>query len=112
MTKFLCKVAEVFQLTGRVVVVSDTLYDQFDTRSFRHGSIVELRRPDGTSLKTKTWHERYAPTNSARPMAFSVENSLSKSDIPSGTEVWLVQEDAGDGTSEIDHPVSAGSGSV
>lgn len=89
MNKYLCKVAEVFQLTGRLVVVSDTLYDDFDLRDFRHGSTVELRRPDGSSLTTKAWYELYSPTNIGRPMAFSVENSLSKNDIPPGTEVWL-----------------------
>lgn len=90
MSKYLCKVAEVFQLTNRLVVVSDTLYDDFDSKILRHGSTVELRRPDGSSVLTKTWHERYSPTNIGRPMAFSVEDSLSKTDIPLGTEVWLI----------------------
>lgn len=92
MNKYLCKVNEVFQLSGRLVVVSDTLYDDFDTQSFRHDSTVELRRPDGSVLRSKTWRERYVPTNIGRPLAFAVENSLSKADIPPGTEVWLVQE--------------------
>lgn len=92
MNKYLCKVAEVFQLTGRLVVVSDTLYDDFDTKNFRHGSTVELRRLDGSIIKTKTWHERYSPTNIGRPMAFSVENTLTKNDIEIGSEVWLIEE--------------------
>lgn len=94
MNKYLCKVADVFQLTDRLVVVCDTLYDDFDTKSFRHGSTVELRRPDGSVVKTKTWWERYSPTNIGRRMAFSVEETLTKADIPVDSEVWLVESAA------------------
>ena len=90
-TKYLCKVNEVFQLTGRLVIVSDTLYDDFDISNFRHGTTVELRRPDGSTVKTQTWHERYSPTNLGRPLAFSVSEPLAKADIPVGTEVWLTE---------------------
>lgn len=90
MNKYLCKVADVFQVTGRLIVVADTLYDDFD-KEWRHGAEVELRRADGSCIKTKSWHESKWPSNWGRPMSFSVENSLTKEDIPCGTEVWLVQ---------------------
>lgn len=91
MSKYLCKVDGVFQLTGRLVIIADTLYDDFD-KGWRHGATVELKRPNGTSIQTQTWMETASPTNIGRPMAFSVENSLTKADIPLETEVWLVQE--------------------
>lgn len=89
-SEFLFKVAEVFQLTGRLVVVADILREDLENRSWRHGSLVELRRPDGSRVRTKTWSEMMWPSNSGRPIAFSVENSLSKDDIPTGSEVWLM----------------------
>lgn len=92
MNKYLCKVAEVFQLTGRLVVVTDTAYENFDTRDWRHGSTVELKRPDGSTIKTQTWYEMGSPSDFGHPMAFSVEKALTKADIPLGSEVWLVQE--------------------
>jgi hypothetical protein len=91
MSKYLCKVDRVYQLPGRLVIVADTLYDDFD-KGWRHGVTVELKRPDGTSLQTQTWMETGSPTNIGRPMAFSVEKTLTKADIPIGSEVWLVQE--------------------
>lgn len=92
MNKYLCKVADVFQLTGRLVIVTDTAYEDFDTKDWRHGSMVELRRADGSTIKTQTWYEMGSPSDFGRPMAFSVEKTLSKAEIPVGSEVWLVQE--------------------
>ncbi len=66
----------MFQVTGRLVVMSDTLYDDFDTRTWRHGSTVELRRPDGSSFKTKAWYEM--GSTFGKPMAFSVDCSRKK----------------------------------
>jgi hypothetical protein len=91
MSKYLCKVDRVFQLAGRLVIVADTLYDDFD-KGWRHGATVELRRTDGTSIRTRTWMETASPTNIGRPMAFSVEKTLTKADVPEGSEVWLMQE--------------------
>ncbi|MBZ0187885.1 MAG: hypothetical protein K8F91_16685, partial [Candidatus Obscuribacterales bacterium] len=93
MNKYLCKVREVFEVMNRLVVVSDTPCEEFDTRLWRHGSTVELRRPDGSSLTTKTWYEMGTPSDPKRAMAFSVENFLKKSDVPLGTEVWLIRSD-------------------
>lgn len=84
----ICKVQRVFQLHGRLVIVTDKLGA---ISELTHGGIVELRRPDGSVLTTKVWIEMPSPPIDDRPVSFSIEPGYKKSDIPVGTEVIIVR---------------------
>lgn len=90
MSKFLFKVADVFQLKKGLVIQADKLYDELD-KAYGTGGRLQLRRPDGTSLETDSWIEVFHPTNLGRPVCLSVQKTLTKVDVPIGTEVWLVE---------------------
>ena len=55
------------------------------------GSVVELRRPNGTTVATTIraieWFQ--SPTQPSAPLLMPPE--LTNADVPVGTEVWLVE---------------------
>ena len=89
MSKFLFKVADVFQITRGLVVQADRLYDDLD-QDYGAGGRLMLTRPDGSTVETDSWIERFVPSNFGRPACVLVERTLSKTDVPVGTEVWLL----------------------
>ncbi|MBZ0184790.1 MAG: hypothetical protein K8F91_00965 [Candidatus Obscuribacterales bacterium] len=89
------KVQKVFQLQDRLVVVSDAVSD---FPGLKHGGTVKLKCPDGRVHTTKVWFEMAWPTSETRPVSFSVEPKLQKSDIPEGTEILIDKE----ATKELD----------
>ncbi len=92
MNKFVCKVSDVFQLKDRLVVQLDMLYDDFAPH-YKSGESLKLHRPDGSIIETQSWSEMFFPTNLGRPACLSVEDKLSRADIPLGTEVWFVESE-------------------
>lgn len=88
MNKLVCKVSDVFQLKDRLVLQLDMLYDDFAPH-YSSGEALKLHRPDGSIIETKSWPEMFFPTNLGRPACLSVEDKLSRADIPLGTEIWL-----------------------
>lgn len=85
MSKYLCKIVDVFQLQDRLVVQSDITVGP----SASHEVSLEVRRPDGTVVHTKGWRERFSPSGADRPICWSVEERLSRDDIPVGSEIWI-----------------------
>ncbi len=81
-----CRVQKVFQLADRLVLVTDMVGS---LRELTRGGTVELKRPDGSRVRTKTWLELPSPPSDDRPVSFSIEPHFKKADIPDGTEVWL-----------------------
>lgn len=88
MNKYIGKITDVFQLQNRLVVQLDLLYDDFASQ-YESGEMLELRRQDGTSIRTQSWTEMFAPTNLGRPACLSLQKHVSKTDLPLGTEVWI-----------------------
>jgi hypothetical protein len=90
MSKFICKISDVFQLKDRLVIQLDMLHDDFSPL-YESGQTLELHRQDGTIISTQSWTEWFFPTNLGKPACVSVQGHVSKSDIPIGTEVWIAQ---------------------
>jgi hypothetical protein len=88
----LFKVVDVFQLKDRLVLMTDVV-DQPDEH--KHGDIVELRRPDGKTIRTESWYESHsfaAPPANIPPLCIGIAATLTKADVPIGTEVWSVAD--------------------
>jgi hypothetical protein len=83
--KFLGNVADVWQESNHIVVITDLPDAEAD---FRHGDLLELQRPNGTSLQSKGSLILFDPP-AKRPFAV-VFTQLSKEDVPAGTQLWLV----------------------
>ncbi len=83
--KFVGNVADVWQESNHIVVIADVPDTEAD---FRHGDLLELRRPDGTKLQKKGNLILFDPP-AERPFAV-VFTQLEKRDVPVGTQLWLV----------------------
>ncbi|MBX9695304.1 MAG: hypothetical protein K2Z81_23160 [Cyanobacteria bacterium] len=92
MSKFLCKVVDAFKFTdGRLVIVTDVPFEDFDA-AYNMSATIELRCPDGRFITTESSFIYVTPTNFGKPVSLSLGNTLDKSDVPIGTEVWLLEE--------------------
>ena len=90
MSRFLFKVIDTFWLeTIGLVVATDV---RTGAVSLRVGEAIELRRPDGSRLKTEVAAiPRLRPHNPDRPFDFLLPKGVGKGDVPVGTEVWASQ---------------------
>jgi uncharacterized protein (TIGR02996 family) len=79
-------VADVFEVPGPGVLVTPGLGS---SGAIPPGSVVELRRPNGTSLHAARYrlHYLFAPNPIANP--FLCFPGLAVDDVPIGTEVWV-----------------------
>lgn len=85
MPKFLFNIVDTYQSGEYVVVLSDIPESEAD---YRHGDILELRKPDGSTMQSRSEGVFYdPPAERALSVAF---NGLKKSDVPIGSQVWLV----------------------
>jgi hypothetical protein len=90
MSRLLFKIVDTFWLEriGLVVAVNAKSADV----RLRAGDLLELRRPDGSQLKTEVAaipHVR--PYYPDRPFSFSLPGGVQKGDVPIGTEVWAAE---------------------
>jgi hypothetical protein len=60
-----------------------------DREHLKAGDSLELRRPDGTTVKT-TLHGLDWPVPFNGRMGLSVKKPLRKTDVPVGTEIWKI----------------------
>lgn len=90
------KVQKVFQLQDRLVLVSDAIGS---IAGFQHGGVIELKRPDGSIIRSKAYLELPSPPSAERAFSFSIEPGYQKIDIPEGTEIWF---DEGNGVKSAD----------
>ena len=89
MPEFLYQVDGVFDLGGRCVVATPGIPPT--TQGIRNGTPLELRRPDGSVVRTQIADIAFVnPYDPKRPIQFSFPPSLTKQDIPVGTEVWMI----------------------
>jgi hypothetical protein len=90
MPRLLIVVSDAFDV-GIVVVlprVPFSVIDAKDGERLRPGADLELRRPDGTTSRTKLYGFDSKPCEGGRLMALS--NPLTKAEVPAGTEIWMV----------------------
>lgn len=88
MCKFIFNVIDVWEQPDHLIIISDVADT---TADFRHGDLLELRRPDGSCLQANGNSIIFDPP-AERPLAVAIKG-LSKADIPVGTQVWLVNPD-------------------
>ena len=88
MPELLYRVDDVFDLGGRCVVATPGIPPE--TPGIRNGTLLELRRPDGSVVQTQIADIAFvSPYDPKRPIQFSFPPGLKKQDIPVGTEVWM-----------------------
>lgn len=87
---FLAIVQDAFQISGRgcVVVLTQPRSPEFRLRAKDR---IQLRYPDGRILETYIAGIEMlcGPNVKKEGLAFLLPESITKSDVPSGTEVWL-----------------------
>ena len=93
MSERLFTVDEVSLIEGRGTVVCGFKIEQYGR--FRKGDEVVLRRPNGSTIKTKIAGVEYPPSITwleKRPenpsYGILVEPPITRDDVPIGTEVW------------------------
>jgi len=93
--KFLFKVEDVFDITGRGIVLVPGLSGDDEVPVVRIGDPLVLRLPSGLSIQTKlaafemvNYHTK--PRRVCLPI--SLPKEIKKGDIPIGTEVFLDQK--------------------
>ena len=83
MAHLIFKVAGTFTIEGRGVCASPGGWGDGIARV---GDAIELRRPDGSVLRTSIRQLTYPHRDILLPA------ELAKSDIPPGTEIWTVDD--------------------
>jgi hypothetical protein len=85
------KVEDIVRITGRPLYVFPGLPKGGPPSPIRVGDQIELRRPDGTVLKTDLAgieHAKGVDGNSYWPLGLPPETT--EADVPSGTEIWRI----------------------
>jgi hypothetical protein len=83
-------VTEIFELQDGTLHFSPLVPSEvIDREHLKVGDPLELRRPDGTVVKT-TLHNLDWPVPSRGKLGLCLNKSLTKTDIPVGTEIWKV----------------------
>src|SRR5208337_2384973 len=91
MTRRLFTVEDTFLIQGRGLVPVPGIVPQGDER-FRIGDKIRLKRPDGSEIE---WQIGGLEMLCPRPRPDEVVillKSLTKDDVPAGTEVWSVNK--------------------
>ena len=82
----LMRVDDVFELADRVVLAPGV--DGEQSRGLV-GRSVSLERPDGTLVSTTVASVELPSPNPSQRYPIALGGSLTKQDVPIGTEVWL-----------------------
>ena len=86
-------VTGVFKITGRCIcpcpVVPHALINPEPGEQLKPGDQLELRKPDGTLTKDRLQGLGW-PSPSQGGLFIQLEPSISKDDVPLGTEIWKV----------------------
>lgn len=86
MQKFLFNVIDTFESGEYVVALSDIPELGAD---YRNGDVLELRRPDGSTIQTRSEFIFYDPPADERALSVGFKG-LRKADVPVGSQAWLV----------------------
>ena len=88
--KLLIVVADIFEFQdGTLHFAPAVPFAVADEARLKQGDHLELRRPDGTIVKTTLYGlDFFRPSNGK--LGLSVNKPLTKRDIPVGTEIWKV----------------------
>jgi hypothetical protein len=95
--RLLFHVTEVSEVSGSPLQVTSNIEVLY---GYRDGDELELRRPDGTSVRVrsglvhvnKNWKVALSEPEKKWPLIFWLGQDLTKADVPVGTEVWMLSE--------------------
>jgi hypothetical protein len=83
-------VEHTFAIPGRGVALIPGIVPQ-EGEAFRAGDALELRRPDGSVVTTRIGSlELLCPRPRPEEVTVMLPISISKADVPLGTQVWSV----------------------
>jgi hypothetical protein len=85
------KVEDIIRITGRPLCVFPGLPKEGPPNRIRVGDQIELRRPDGTALKTNLGgieHAKGLDGESRWPLRLPPD--ITEADVPTGTEIWWI----------------------
>lgn len=83
-------VADAFDFKDGSLHLAPALpYEVVEQSQLKQGDELELRRPDGTKVRTRL-HSWDMLTPSHGKVGLCVSPPLTKADVPIGTEVWKV----------------------
>lgn len=87
MPTFLFTVTNVYDVAGRYIIPTPGV--PVSIRGIEKGLPIELRRPDGTTLRTVIASVLMIdPYDPKRPTQISLQG-ITKQDVPVGTEIWM-----------------------
>lgn len=89
MSKLLFNVVDTYETGDYIVVLGDISEVGAD---YRHGDILELKKPDDTAFQVPSEGVFYDPPASDRALSVAFKG-LRKEDIPIGSQVWLVNSE-------------------
>jgi hypothetical protein len=93
MERRLVVVTDVFEVVGRCIcalpVLPYALVDPQQGEPLKPGDQLELRRPSGEAIKVRLYGLGW-PSPAKGGLIIQLEPSVSKGDIPLGTEIWKV----------------------
>jgi hypothetical protein len=83
-------VADTFEFKDGTLHFAPALpHEVAEQVQLKQGDELELRRPDGTTVRTRLYGLDFLTPSHGR-MGLSVNKPLTKADVPVGTEVWKV----------------------
>lgn len=86
-------VTDLCEIVGRIYplpVVPEVLVNPVAGERLQSGDHLELRRPDGSVAKVKLYGLQWA--SSGKGLFIELGPSVTKDDLPVGTEIWKVIE--------------------
>lgn len=87
MSRCLFVVEDTFEIRGRGLMLVPAINPMGDER-FRVGDRIVLRKPDGTSVEAPIGGLEIPMSDNPRQGAVIMLKTLTKEDVPAGTEVW------------------------
>ena len=86
-------VTDLCEIVGRIYplpVVPEALVNPKTGERLQLGDLLELRRPDGSVAKVELYGPQWA--SSGKGLFIELGPSVTKDDLPLGTEIWKVGE--------------------
>jgi len=88
--KFLFKVEEVFEISGRGCVIVPAISEGQDFK-IRLGEAIQLRTPEGRTLNTHIGSVELLTTAGPSRIAIMLPPDVLSRDVAKGSDVWLTQ---------------------
>jgi hypothetical protein len=88
----LWNILDVFEITGRGVVISGDSRECDECPDVPAGHVLQIRKPDNSTLEFDTLSIGFIdPPNRERPRHFMLSGDVKKTDVPIGSEVWYIE---------------------